>query len=512
MIRSTPFKIAFSALALAVVAAGTSVSADSGSNAVNPARAARSAERASDLMRDHHADRALRYAEDAVALDPANPAHRAMLGQVYLSLGRFASAEQSFADATTLGASDSRTVIGHALSMIANAHPAEAVQLLDAHAQTLPASDYALALAVAGQPERGALILTDVVRSGTATARDRQNLALAFSLAGRWLEARLIAAQDLGLDHVGERMAQWGAMAQAPDPRVRIAALIGTQVSEDSGLPVRLALATTTPAAPALALNDTPAPIAFANVPPAEAAPAPVAASAPVVAAAPVAAPAAAPVAAPVQLAAADPVADAVPDGAVGAAGAAPAAPMEVAMASTTAPTTVNGIVFVSRPVIQPLRSLVAMVAPLAHPDAPVPAAARPVRVAGHVAPAAAAAPVEVASAPVAAAPRGPVQTRGWAVQLGAYESVGVAQNGWASLSRRHGTALAGRDGVTTSAVVGGKTVYRLAATGFASRSEAAQVCARVSARGGNCFVRQIGEGEPVRWASRQTSTRVASR
>jgi D-alanyl-D-alanine carboxypeptidase len=177
-----------------------------------------------------------------------------------------------------------------------------------------------------------------------------------------------------------------------------------------------------------------------------------------------------------------------------------------------------GGIVFVSNPVIQPLRGVLAMVAPLAEPSA-APAAAeaapsRPVRTAGRVgarsdAPAARAAETP---APVRAAASGPVRTSGWAVQLGAYDSVGVARDGWNRASRTFRADLAGLDAITTSATVNGRTVYRLAVTGFDSRAEAAAACAAISRRGGSCFVRNIAAGEPVRWASRPVSTRIASR
>ncbi len=490
MTRSAFYKLAASGIVLAVGIGGpttTVMASDGDMPEVNPARAARSADKAGDAMTRGRMDRALRFAEEAVAMAPSDPGYRSLLGQAYLASGRFASAEASFAASRELGSTDSRTIVGHALAMIATGRADDALALVEAHAATLPASDYGLALALSGQAERGALVLTDVVRAGDSTARDRQNLALAYALAGRWLEARLIAAQDLGPARVGDRMTEWAAMAQTGDPRQRIAGLIGAQIAEDPGMPVRLALRD----APQVMAMVDPAPLAqYAPPPPldgetmvdellAERQSAPVEV-APVVMAADVVSP---------------------PQG------------------TATETLSSNGVVYVSNPVIQPLRAMIAMVAPLANDTrsdlaadsstdaAPVPSSSR-IESAAVSAPAPEAAP----AAPRRHTALGPVRTSGWAVQLGAYDSVGVARDGWARMSRRHAAALVGHDGISTSATVNGRTVYRLSLTGFDNRAQAAAGCAAIAAGGGQCFVRQIAPGEPVRWASRSTPTRVAAR
>lgn len=495
MTRSVSFKFAAFGLTMlagiAVPQAG--VMADDGASPQsNPARAARAAERASEALERGRHERAVRFAEEAVASAPADAEYRVLLGQVYMADGRFASAEASFDAARQLGADHPRVIIGHVLSLIATGRNQQALDLIDANAATLPASDFGLALALAGQAERGALVLTDVVRAGDSTPRDRQNLALAYALAGRWLEARLIGAQDIGPSRIAERMQQWAAMAQAGDPRHRIAGLIGAEIAEDPGMPVRLALRSSTIQMASIPIAD-PAPLAEFAPPPLESGaqlvaelldetePAPQPSPVVAVAAAETAAPAAA-----------------------------PAAQQGVMH---------NGILFVSNPIIQPLRGMVAMVAPLA---APAPAAAavpapRPVRVAGRATAAPAAPAAQNAAsgpAPVAApaaAPSGPVRTSGWAVQLGAFDSVGVARNGWTSHARRY-SQLAAHDGVSVSATVGGRTVYRLVATGFDSRADAQATCSAMRRQGSDCFVRNVAPNEPVRWASRQTPTRVAAR
>lgn len=496
MTRNALVKIAASGM-IAVFGIGAPtamvLASDSDAPRANPSRAARSAERANDNLERGRLEQAVRFAEEAVAFAPADPAHRTLLGQVYLASGRFASAEESFDAARQLGATGSDAVIGHVLAMIAVGNNAEAMALLEANASTLPASDYGLALALAGQPERGAMVLTDVVRAGGATARDRQNLALSYALAGRWLEARLIAAQDVGAANVGARMEQWAAMTQAGDPRQRIAGLLGTSPSEDPGMPVRLALRDGAPQAVQLARNDDPAPLAmYAPGVPGDA----------VVA----------------QADSAELVEAMIADNEAGTSPGVQSVPQPVVEVAVATPPAADGIRYISEPVIQQMRGVVAMVAPLANPQPAAAAAAaapaaRPVRVAGR---ATVAAPVVAApAAPVAAAtraaPTGPVRTSGWAVQLGAFDSVGVARDAWGRLSRRH-AALGARDAISTSATVNGTAFFRLAATGFDSRGDASAVCARVRRAGGNCFVRQLDGRDTVRWASRSVPTRVAAR
>ena len=347
MTRTALLKLASSGLIAAIgfgVPTTIVVASDGDQPRANPGRAANSAQNAQRQLERGRTDRAVGYAEEAVALAPDNANHRALLGQTYMAAGRFQSAEASFSAARELGATDSRTIIGHVLSLVAVNRGSEALSLLEANADTLPASDYGLALAVSGQAERGAMVLTDVVRSGESTARERQNLALAYAFAGRWLEARLIAAQDLGAARVGGRIEQWAAMAQAAQPNVRVAGLIGTSPVQDPGMPVRLALNGTRVQNYAAVVAD-PAPLdTYAPPPPTN--------SAELVE---------------TMLADARDDTDAAP---LVYAEAPQAAPTVVALASAPlSADAAGGVEFYSNPVIQPLRSMIAMVAPLRNPS-----------------------------------------------------------------------------------------------------------------------------------------------
>ncbi len=461
------------------------VHADAGDVGVNAAAAVRAAEDAQRALARGRIDRAIASAEAAVAADPSNVEHRALLGRIYLTAGRYVSADQSLDAAIALGASDSRTIIGAAMALIANDRAPDALALVERHAERLPASDYGLALALAGSPERAVMVLSDVARAEDATARDRQNLALAYALAGRWLEARLIAAQDMGPEGSEGRMTEWARLAQAGPARGRIAALLGREAVEDAGMPQRLALDGHV-RAPRLAASEDPAPLALYAPRPETAALSPNVREQ--LAEAPPAPPALPTVPAP---------APAVAEEAVGLASA-PAAPVaapETQLAAVSTPT----IRFVSIPVVQPLPTRTAqnagsnsvlerIVATITRPFR----SARPRRVAASVR---------------IPAPTG-AQAGRWGVQLAAFEQASTARREWSRLSNSN-ASLAQHRAVTTRATVGGRTFYRLSLSGFGSQGEAARACAALGR--GQCFVRAMPAREAVLWASRAAPARVAA-
>jgi Flp pilus assembly protein TadD len=186
---------------------------------------------------------AIDNAEKAVLADPRNPAYRVLLGNAYLKAGRFESARQAYDESMDLGEDSSRTALSLALADIALGRHAEAVDTLNSYRDSIAASDYGLALALAGQPQQGAQILAQALRGGENTAKVRQNLALAYALSGQWREARAMAAQDVPADQLGDRMEQWAMMGYAERTRDRVASLLGVPLRGDGGQPQALALA-----------------------------------------------------------------------------------------------------------------------------------------------------------------------------------------------------------------------------------------------------------------------------
>ena len=279
MNRNMLMKLAVSGFVLGLTTTGCSMNkmANAPSNALGkPETAVKSADKARDALTDGKVSKAVAYAEAAVAASPRDGAYRALLGQAYLSDGRFASASAALTEAMELGTTDANTVIALTLANLAQNKTSEAMALLNAHRDILPAPDMGLALALAGDSESAIYVLSEAARAEGATARTRQNLALALALSGRWAQARILASQDLSLDKVEGRMAEWSKLANDNNSALRVASLIGVTAQTDGGMPVRLALSNFTGTqmaaadAPMMLASADPAPVdSFAPPPPA---------------------------------------------------------------------------------------------------------------------------------------------------------------------------------------------------------------------------------------------------
>lgn len=188
--------------------------------------------------------RAIQQAEAAVQAEPRNASYRAMLGNAYLSAGRFASAETSFNDAMLLGDTSPRTALSLALALNAQSKYSEAGAVLTDWESEIATADLGLAYTLSGQPERGIHIMSNAIRGGENTVKMRQNLTYSYAMAGRWREARLMAAEDLPADKVGDRMQEWAELSSPLAYEHRVAGLLGVPAGvRDAGQPVQLALA-----------------------------------------------------------------------------------------------------------------------------------------------------------------------------------------------------------------------------------------------------------------------------
>lgn len=403
----------------------------------------------------------LGYAERAVELSPTDVGYRMILADLYLKNGRFQSAETTFADVQRLDPTNARASFSIALARIALGRPAGAIAELDRLAETASPADIGLAYALAGEPRRAIELLEPAARAPGAGGRTRQNLALSYALAGEWEKARIVASQDLSPADLGARMEQWAALASPGGGATQVAALLGVAPAQDSGQPVRLALAPAQSDANAFAAAD-PLP---------EPAPETVNVAASALAQADVAL-TPADSAQPVQLAS----------------GELPAWVSERAAAEAEAPEGQE----ITRPLYA--EAVEALVTPQPSVDAPARSVERPSR------------RFETASprARVASAPSGPGR---FAVQLGAYSSTSSVERAWAQMLRRFGfadlTPLS-----TTVSVPGRGILHRLSVAGFASRESAGRACRSIQAKGGACFVRTVAGDAPVRWASRYSGGR----
>lgn len=238
-------------LAGAGIAGGLAATAASDTGAER--QAASSARNAEKALARRKADKAVAAAETAVALSPRVAAYRTLLGQAYLGAGRFASAVGALSDAVALDPSDGVAALHLALAQVATGDWGGARSTLTLHEKAIPASDRGLALALAGDPAGAVTVLTAAARAPDADAKTRQNLALALALAGRWPEARTVAALDVSPADVDKRIMQWATFAQPHAASDQVAALLGVTPVADSGQPERLALREAAPSVAALA-------------------------------------------------------------------------------------------------------------------------------------------------------------------------------------------------------------------------------------------------------------------
>ncbi|CAN5351783.1 hypothetical protein BH10PSE12_BH10PSE12_19130 [soil metagenome] len=258
MKRKALAKVAASSLILAATMVGCTGAAYRTSPAFAGAKAGNDAVRmagtAEQALSHRNFAEAVTAGEAAVALAPDSGAYRTLLGRAYLASGRFASAETAFKDAMTLGNSDSRTIVSLSLLQTARGDAAAARSLLVSEMDRLPAADYGLAIAMAGDAPEGVRVLGEAIHDPSADAKTRQNLAYAYALMGRWREARLIAEQDVAPTIAAQRVLKWAQLAQPGAEAQRVAFLLGVDPrADDSGLPSRLALAPIAPAsAPAM--------------------------------------------------------------------------------------------------------------------------------------------------------------------------------------------------------------------------------------------------------------------
>ncbi len=457
-------------LSVATGCSGMGAMAEAPSRAAGkPAAAAKSATQARAALEAGKISKAVGLAEAAVAGSPRDASYRALLGQAYLNDGRFASATTALTEAMELGASDSNTIIALTLAQIAQGQSGEAIALLQAHRDTVPASDIGLALALAGDSEGAIYVLSEAARAPEAGARTRQNLALAYALSGRWAQARILASQDLSPAKLEARMAEWSKLAETPNQQLRVASLIGTDVRQDAGMPVRLAPSNYADTQ----LAAVPSPVEPAPVELASADPAPVEAYAPPP-----------PVVAPVLADASNVIRS-----------------VELPMPQRTA----DGVVPVTE-LPQPQAASEVILA-----DAAPYRAAPRVAGEGRIRPAQQQA-LELATVliPKAIAFNAKKPT-GWAVQLGAYDSLGIAKEKWGGLKKRS-AMLANFPASSHAATVKGRTFYRLTVNGLATRADANNLCRELKAQGQTCFIRAMGGSESIQWASKASPLRLASR
>ncbi len=401
-------------------------------NVAPPAQA--STAKAQEALAKGKGDKAVTHAEAAVLATPRDTAARALLGTAYIEAGRFQSAATTLTEAVSLGDASSGTLTRLALAQIAAGQQAAALATLDRHKAALDPADYGLAIALAGRPQEAVHVLGNLLRNGTNTMKVRQNLAYSLALQGDWRNARIMAAEDVAADKLGDTMSKWAVLSAPEMYQRRIADLLSVKLVQDPGQPTMLALhnfdsvdqlaaETLEQDGPADTTQGGDFASSFGNgeLPPVSESDRP----APTLALLPS-------------------TQRAVPTRA------------SVEPVAAVSP----GARFVSREVVQSIPAATRSVTPVARP------AAR-------------------AEAP-AAKPALAMASGDYRVQLGSYFSMSDAQAAWKVFLKRH-PELDGAAKVITKAKVKGKIYYRVAAGGFA-RTSAQGLCQSVKRGGAGCL------------------------
>lgn len=437
---------------------------------------AKYAKKAEKALAKGDLENAIAYAERSVAGVGNDPETRALLGQTYLAAGRMASAERSFQDAMELGKSDARTILSLSLAQLGQGKADKAKTLIVNNRQFIPAADYGLALALAGDSKTAIEVLEQAIRGSNVTGRTRQNLGLAYALDGRWKEAKLMAVQDVAPAAVTERVMQWAQMARPGAYQTRIATVLNvTPVANDPGQPVQLALRSNfAPTNVAASPNED-----YGRE-----------------------------------------VASFDRNTPLPAIGPAPKAGDDVDFLAKE-----NNVKVAS--VTLPASNAVAKAPANVSPAKAQPKTALAATPANYVVERAKPAPVKTAAVENTAAAKPVLQKTAYQpasqtvvstsgthlVQLGAFSSPASAKRAWGILSARNSDLKSFRY-ASSSINVKGRTLYRLAAIGFGNAQTAEAMCDGIKAKGGNCIVRHakgVSKAAPTRMAS-QAPKKLASR
>lgn len=435
--------------------AGTVTGQAQGATSVSDAKAARQAvsfaQRATKALAKKKATKAVLLAENAVAFAPRDANYRMLLGQAYLAAGRFQSAEQTFSDTLTLSPERERAALNLALAQTALGKGEAAQATLADYRDKLPAADFGLALALAGNSTEAVRVLEFAARAPDADAKTRQNLALAYALAGKWTNAKVMAVQDITPDEADARLATWAGFARPGGGSMQVASLLGVKPVADGGQPTRLALAT--PAAPvAVAALEAPAPVAEPVAP--------------------------------------EPVAVAVVD----------TTPAFETLVAPVAPVVVAPVVVATPVKAAPAPALIrAEPRPVRQAVVPPSQPAKVVRTAVVNRPAVA----------IKAAAFRPAKGGQFVVQLGAFQNASFAERAWNRVSGR--VSLTNYEAINGAAKVRNANLVRVSVGNFATRADADKMCARIKQTGNVCFVRVQSGDAPARWAQKHTF-KVASR
>lgn len=168
------------------------------------------------------------FRQAAGADDDSADAH-AGLGMALLALGQPEAADSVLDAALALSPTHPEALRGKALcaDLLGRHEDAIAVyrRALDSDGDVRLRNNYGLSLALHGAPEDGIAVLEAIVRDEGGGAAVRQNLALAYALAGDQAKSTSLLAVDLDAERTAHQMAFFTTLSNLP-PQTRLYALM----------------------------------------------------------------------------------------------------------------------------------------------------------------------------------------------------------------------------------------------------------------------------------------------
>lgn len=146
-------------------------------------------------------------------------------GKAALALGEFDTALSGFSEAASLMPDNPKPHSGKAIALAATGQTIQALKVFNDLNDKSSLSNKALVLAASGNPDTAIEILEPLLTTGSAEARDRQNLAMAYLLAGREDKAYQVARLDLDAASVDATFTFYRSLASL-DQAERMQALV----------------------------------------------------------------------------------------------------------------------------------------------------------------------------------------------------------------------------------------------------------------------------------------------
>ncbi len=154
------------------------------------------------------------------------------LGKVKLASGMFQEALAAFNHANTIQPNHPKTLSGKAIALAALGRTSEAIAAFDTNSDNLTLTNKAIIFTATGQADAAIALLEPLIQSGKSTARERQNLAMAYLLDGREQNARQIALLDLDAATINETFTFYRSL-KSLDESDRMQALVTGSVNPE---------------------------------------------------------------------------------------------------------------------------------------------------------------------------------------------------------------------------------------------------------------------------------------